>query len=224
MKIRFLTGPNKDQLFSVKTGIILSRTAESGDIVIQDPQASSPHAKIIKKGNSYYCKDLDSKNGTYLNKQVNNYFLLKDGLQFQIGNTFLQIIDKTSSHKEVWSSVIIKELQKHQLKIKNRVKKLAIIQPPLVLKFKSGVQKSNSWTLHYGPRQAGRACLDLSILDPAAPDFCFSLHPQKNKVIFKTLYPEKVLINNKYLSEKILQPKDRISFCNTCIEISFLKK
>ena len=224
MKIRFLTGPNKDQQFAVKKGMVLSRTAESGDIVINDPLASNPHAKIIKKGKFYYYKDLDSKNGTYLNKQANNYFPLKHDLQFQIGNTFLQVTDTVSSQKELWPSVIINELKKHQSKIQNQTKKLSIIQPPLILQFKSGIQKSDSWTLHYGPRLAGRSCLDLPILDPSAPDICFSLHPQGSKVLFKTPYPEKVLINNKYLSEKTLQSKDQISFCNTCIEVDFLKQ
>ena len=229
MKIRFLTGTNKDKLFSVQKNVVLSRTTNSGDIAILDSQASNPHAKIIKKGNLYYLKDLDSKNGTYLDNKTNNYFPLKHGLQFQIGSTVLQVIDpppakKTSIKNPSWVSTVIKELKKNQLKIKDQQKLLEIIQPALVLKFKSGIQKSDSWVLHYGPRQAGRACLDLPILDPQAPDICFSLHPLNNQVLFKTPYPEKVLINNKFLSEKILQNKDKISFSNTCIEISFSKK
>jgi len=224
MKIRFLTGPNKDQLFSVKKDLIFSRTAESGDIALNDPQASNPHAKIIKKGKFYYLKDMDSKNGTYLNKKSNDCFLLKEGLKFQIGSTFLQVIQGSLTSKEHWSFVIKKELEKYKTKIKNQTKNLMILQPPLILKFKSGIQKLDSWTLYYGPRQAGRSCLDLPILDPLAPDICFSLHPQKKGILFKTSYPEKVLINNKYLPEKILQPQDRITFCHTCIEIDFLKK
>ena len=50
MKIQFLNGPLKGKEFSVKEGLVLSRDkGEDGDIFIEDPQASNPHAEIVKK-------------------------------------------------------------------------------------------------------------------------------------------------------------------------------
>ncbi len=222
MKICFLNGPYKGKEFPVKKGLILSRNSEEEeDIAIKDPKASNPHAKIVKKKNIFYLQDMDSKNGTYVNEEINDFFALQPGLKFQIGQTVLQV-KESPKPKKPWNEAVMEELKK--ISFENHPKPMKTITPPLVLKFKSGVQKGNTWHIHYGPREAGSSCLDLPILDPQAPDICFSLEPSKDSVLFKTLYPEKILINKKHISKKKLTNGDCISFANTSIEVSYNKK
>lgn len=222
MKICFLNGPYKGKEFSIKKGLILSRSSKKEeDISLKDPKASNPHAKIVKKKGLFYLQDMDSKNGTYVDKEINDLFALRPGLKFQIGKTLLQVKEEPKPQKP-WNEIVMEELKK--VSIENNLKSIKVIEPALILQFKSGVQKGNKWRIHYGPREAGSHCLDLPILDPQAPDRCFSLEPSKGAVVFKTLYPEKILINKKHISKKKLITGDCISFANTSIEVSYSKK
>ena len=222
MKIYFINGPLKNQEFPVKEGLILSRSeSEEGDIAIEDPKASNPHAEIIKKKGKFYLQDRDSKNGTSFREEINDCFILEPGVKFQIGQTVFQVKAPPAPQKP-WFEIVGEELKK--LSLKDHPKKLQPIIPALILKFKSGVQKGDIWHLHYGPREAGSASLDLPILEPQAPDICFSLEPEKEVVLFKTLYPEKILLNKKHISKKKLKNGDYISFANTSIEIKYDKK
>ncbi|MCC6932487.1 MAG: Flp pilus assembly complex ATPase component TadA [Deltaproteobacteria bacterium] len=51
-----------------KPEIILGRNA-GNDIVIADPRVSGSHARITIKGEQFFCVDLDSSNGSYLEDQ-----------------------------------------------------------------------------------------------------------------------------------------------------------
>ena len=222
MKICFLRGPNKGKEFPVKSGLILSRNKEQENgILIEDPKASNPHAKIVKKKQGFYLQDMDSKNGTYINKETNDFFALTPGLKFQIGQTVLQVKASPKPQKH-WTEIVSKELKK--LSLKDHPKKILIINPALILKFQSGVQKGDKWHLHYGPREAGSASLDLPILESQAPDICFSLEPVKASVLFKTRYPEKILLNKKHIPKKKLIAGDCITFAKTAIEVEYSKK
>ena len=219
MKICFLNGPNKGREFLVKKGLILSRIAEEeGDIGLKEPLASNPHAEIIQKKEGFYLQDLDSKNGTYVEGEIQNLFFLKPGLIFKIGDSSFEVREEPKA----WNELILKKLE--NVSIENKEKTFIPINPALVLQFKSGPQKGDEWHLCYGPRVVGRASLDLSILDSEAPNICFSLEPKKvGEVLFKTLFPEQVLLNKKHLSKKVLKPGDFISFANTFIEINYDK-
>ena len=152
MKIIFLNGTYKDREFPVQEGLQLARDkGEEGDIFIEDPQASNPHAEIVKKKGRFYLQDLDSKNGTLLDEEINDFFALKPGLQFQIGHTRFQV--KGQPKVEHWSKTIREELKK--INIQDTPQEIKIIRPPLILKFKSGVQKGDTWHIYYGPRTAG---------------------------------------------------------------------
>ena len=216
MKIQFLNGPLKGKEFSVKEGLVLSRDkGEDGDIFIEDPQASNPHAEIVKKKGSFYLQDLDSKNGTRLKGEINDFFAFKPGMEFQIGQTHFQV----KGPVEHWSQVLLKTLKK--ISVQDTPKKLSVIQPPLILKFKSGVQKGETWSVYYGPRTIGSATLDIPLLEPEAPGIAFSLEPAKKAVLFKTLYPDRVLLNKEHVKQKKLAQKDHISFANTLIEVHY---
>jgi pSer/pThr/pTyr-binding forkhead associated (FHA) protein len=50
-----------------KNEIMIGRNTEN-DIVIENLAVSKLHAKIVKQDGAYYIEDLNSTNGTYLNK------------------------------------------------------------------------------------------------------------------------------------------------------------
>ena len=52
--------------FEVGEGLIFGR-ADEADIRVDDPFASSSHARIFDRGGSMYLEDMGSTNGTYLN-------------------------------------------------------------------------------------------------------------------------------------------------------------
>ena len=233
MKIKFINGPNQGKQFTVQAGLILSRKKqEKGDIAVLDPKASNPHAEIIKKRKSFYLKDMDSKNGTYVDEEINDLFALKPGMTFFIGKTEFQVIDtpppkpKKKVIKKSWQETLKEELEKHSQKIKDSpAQDILPIHPTLKLTFQSGPQKGDTWHIYYGPRQVGSASVDLPILDPTAPGVCFSLQPiAEGKVLFKTTFPDKVLLNKKHQSKKNLKEGDLISVADTVIEVSFSTK
>ena len=218
MKIKFLNGPHKDREFPIQEGIQLTRDrGEKGDIFIEDPQASNPHAEVVKKKGRLYLQDLDSKNGTLVDEKVNDFFALKVGIQFQIGQTLLQVLQPPKVVH--WSKAIHEKLK--TLPVQDTLKEVQAIHPPLVLKFKSGLQKGDIWHIYYGPRTAGSASLDLPFLEPHAPELSFSLEPSPSAVLFKTLYPDQVLLNKKHLKQKKLANKDQISFGSALIEVHY---
>ncbi len=221
MKIQILNGSQKGKQIPVKEGFVFSRSKKKGNIIIQDLKVSSPHAEIVKKKTRFYLKDLNSKNGTYVDEKIDDFFILKPKLEFRIGRTRFRVepSQKKPDKKKQWPFLIEKELKFHLPLLSNQKVEMKSIHPPLVLKIQSGIQKSQVWSLHYGPREVGSASLDLPILDPLAPAICFSLHPRQSGVLFKTRYPEKVLVNKKSLSKKILNPGDLISIANTYIEV-----
>ena len=52
---------------SDKKEIVIGRNAEN-DIVIENLAVSKMHARIVEQDGAYYIEDLNSTNGTYLNK------------------------------------------------------------------------------------------------------------------------------------------------------------
>lgn len=225
LKIRVLNGKLKGYEIPVKSNLILSRDKGKKCFHVKDPAASNPHAKIIQKRHKFYLQDMNSKNGTYVEGEVNDLFPLRLNLTFRIGRTQFQIVTTQVSKKEEksWQTHVAEELKKNQLAIRNKAHALVSFKKILYLRFVSGVQKSNEWFIGYGPRYAGGTELDLPILDPAAPDLCFSLHPHNNGkgILFKTPCPNKVLLNQKHIPKKMLEEGDLISIAKTSIEVSF---
>lgn len=50
-------------------GVTLGRSAQS-DVMLDDPYASSVHARVFPRGESVYLEDMGSTNGTFLNGEV----------------------------------------------------------------------------------------------------------------------------------------------------------
>ena len=234
MKIQFINGPNQGKQFTVEAGLVLSRKEkQKGDIAVLDPKASNPHAEIVKKRTRFFLKDLDSKNGTSVNNDIKDLFVLKPGLKFFIGSTGFKVLDspkpakkkkKPLEVKKNWREQVAAELTKHLEGISDvSDKKILPVFPVLQLTFKSGAQKGEVWLIYYGPRQAGSACVDLPVLESSAPPECFTLHPKASgEVVFHTAYPKQVLLNKKHQRKKTLQKGDIITFSNVSITADFL--
>ena len=73
--------------FDIGEGATLGR-AEHSDIQIDDPFASSAHARVFARGHFMYIEDMGSTNGTYHNgRRLRSAERLKNGDSVRIGDT-----------------------------------------------------------------------------------------------------------------------------------------
>ncbi len=73
--------------FEVGDGATLGR-ADSADVKVDDPFASSAHARIFSRGDFMYIEDMGSTNGTYLNgRQIRTAERLKVADVIRIGDS-----------------------------------------------------------------------------------------------------------------------------------------
>jgi FHA domain-containing protein len=73
--------------FDVGRGATLGRS-NGADINVDDPFASSAHARIFQRGDYMYVEDMGSTNGTYLNgRQIRSAERLKVADKIRIGDT-----------------------------------------------------------------------------------------------------------------------------------------
>ncbi len=64
------------------------------DIVLRSPQASRTHAQIVRIDGAWYLQDLDSKNGTLVNRRVVTWHRLAHGDHVRIANHVLVYHDR----------------------------------------------------------------------------------------------------------------------------------
>jgi FHA domain len=80
-------GHSPGTAFDVGGGAMLGRS-DGADIHVNDPFASSAHARIFQRGDYMYVEDMGSTNGTYLNgRQVRTAERLKVADSIRIGDT-----------------------------------------------------------------------------------------------------------------------------------------
>lgn len=89
-KIRILNGPYRGREKTLATkALTIGRDAEAG-IQILDRSASRFHAEVFPVGGMYFVRDLDSKNGSFVNdEKVTDEELLREGDVIKIGSTEL---------------------------------------------------------------------------------------------------------------------------------------
>jgi hypothetical protein len=80
-------GYEPGSLFDVSRGASMGRS-ETSNIPVEDPYASSAHARIFPRDGFMYIEDMGSTNGTYLNgKQLKRSERLRQGDSVRIGDT-----------------------------------------------------------------------------------------------------------------------------------------
>jgi sigma-B regulation protein RsbU (phosphoserine phosphatase) len=65
-RIHIMTGPQNGQSIELEGDTIFVGRAPDNDVQVKDRYVSRKHLKIIKKDDSYFIEDLESKNGTYV--------------------------------------------------------------------------------------------------------------------------------------------------------------
>ncbi|MFP4444807.1 MAG: FHA domain-containing protein [Desulfosudaceae bacterium] len=73
---------------------------KTNDLVIENLAVSGSHAKIEASEEGFVLSDLQSKNGTYVNKQPITTYLLKDNDVIRIGMHTLEFSKKKSGGKK----------------------------------------------------------------------------------------------------------------------------
>ncbi|HLM02345.1 MAG TPA: sigma 54-interacting transcriptional regulator [Pyrinomonadaceae bacterium] len=86
----FSTDASETETFPLKgiESVTLGR-AENNEIVLSDGDVSRCHCSIKEAGGNYYLKDLDSRNGTFLNNEPVKEAVLRHGDCIRIGKTLI---------------------------------------------------------------------------------------------------------------------------------------
>ena len=85
--------------------IIVGRSSKS-DIQIDQESVSRSHAKILNTGKNIILRDLGSTNGTYVNDQLVDEYVLRDGDFIKIGRTIFKFLSggniENAYHEEIY--------------------------------------------------------------------------------------------------------------------------
>ncbi len=87
--IRVKNGPSQGQTFNVGDKPLTIGRDEDCDLSLQDKGASRQHAEVFKIGDMCFIRDLESKNGTFVNDNRVTEEMLRDGDRIQIGGTVI---------------------------------------------------------------------------------------------------------------------------------------
>ena len=92
-----MNGPIKGKTFDLKKGVCTIGRSPDNDIQIMDDTVSRKHLKIFGKENEFFIKDLQSKNGTFVNGervQAGVEIEVKMGVPLAVGRIFLHLREK----------------------------------------------------------------------------------------------------------------------------------
>ena len=87
--IRVKNGPSQGQVFKIGEKPLSIGRDDACDFPLQDKGASRRHAEVFRIGDMCFIRDLDSKNGTFVNDARIGEEMLRDGDRIQIGGTVI---------------------------------------------------------------------------------------------------------------------------------------
>jgi len=213
--IQSLKGPLKGKSFEVKNGLTFGRT--KGNIILKDSSVSSLHAEIqINQDKKIVIKDKNSKNKIYIEDEKVSQAILEKNSKFKIGDSEF-ILRFIHSSIELWSQFM--EDQSH--KIEDTPMVLKVFLKPVRVIFDAGIQKGREYRLDYGPRFFGRHSVDCPLFDKKSPAKAFSFIPNGRSILFKTSYPNQVLINQESKEQHSIKDGDEIFVGDTILKIRF---
>ncbi len=218
-------GERKGDRFRLSAGITVGRSKTN--IALRDAKVSSHHARIeLDHNGGLVLIDNNSANGIWANGIKQEKIVLAAGLLIRIGNTVLQVVDDfemalEEGQRDTWQGKVWTYLNLLASRPTSHPKTQAsVFDPALELTFTRGPQAGERCYLGYGPRKIGAASTDLPIDDPTALDVCFELWPDKQGIVFKTEYPDRVRLNDKSVESEILRDGDIITFGDNEIRIA----
>lgn len=88
-RIVIINGDDAGMAFQLKGTMSFGR-AESNTVTIRDAKVSRQHAQLQQQGNEFVLIDLNSSNGTYVNGERVEEYVLSNGDEIQIGDCIMQ--------------------------------------------------------------------------------------------------------------------------------------
>ncbi len=85
--------------------VVMIGRAPLNDIVIDNPVVSAQHAMLLKVGDTYWLKDLNSTNGTHINGLLFTYGELKDGDTIRFASVIAIFAERS---RKRWSTCAIR--------------------------------------------------------------------------------------------------------------------
>jgi hypothetical protein len=78
-------GHRRGKIFKIKDGTVVGR--KDGDLILDDPKVSNPHARFRVEEDKYVLWDFGSKNGTYVNgERIREATVLDENDEIKIGD------------------------------------------------------------------------------------------------------------------------------------------
>lgn len=78
-------GSGEGERFLLDRDRVVAGRSEDADVFLNDVTVSRSHVEFIRQGNEYEVRDLGSLNGTYINRDRIDSYVLKPGDEIQIG-------------------------------------------------------------------------------------------------------------------------------------------
>lgn len=101
--LRVKAGQNAGKVYDISTeSLVLGRDVGDGGRSLQvlDQGVSRKHAEIFRIGEMFFIRDLESRNGTFVNDEQVTEVVLRIGDQIRIGSTVLIFEDQASSRRD----------------------------------------------------------------------------------------------------------------------------
>lgn len=197
------------------------------DIIIDDAKASSLHAEIVKLPKGFKIVDLNSTNGTFLNRQLIVESPLADQDVIEIGETticyFTDMRDFHGVADEVSMSAKAKEMplpdQSQPLTYITSTKTL--YQAPIEIKILSGKMKDKILKFQKSSIIIGRVDTDVMLddLDASRNHALIEVLSKKNIFLKDLDSTNGTFLNGKKISVERLKDGDQIEIGNTKIQV-----
>jgi len=92
--------------FNLDTNTVVIGRSSKSEIQVDQESVSRSHAKVINTGKNIILRDLGSTNGTYVNDQLIDEYVLRDGDFIKIGRTIFKFLSggniENSYHEEIY--------------------------------------------------------------------------------------------------------------------------